>query len=187
MGAVTLLDRFLPEFDVREYHEIRVRADPERAYEAVHSADLASSWSVRGLFALRGMLTPWLLLQVRSARLRFGVPELLKFGFVLLGEDPPNEVVLGLAGRFWRPGGGLISVAADEFTGFDEPGFAKAVWNFRVGPDATGTIVSTETRVRCTDDASRRHFRRYWRLVGPFSGYIRTQMLRDIKREAERA
>jgi len=41
--------------------------------------------------------------------------------------------------------------------------------------------VATETRIRCTDDASRRAFLRYWRVIRPFSGLIRMEMLRSIR------
>jgi hypothetical protein len=57
----------------------------------------------------------------------------------------------------------------------------------RVDPaDGGAATVSTETRVLCTDPGSRRAFRRYWRIVRPFSGLIRIEMLRSIRREAER-
>jgi len=35
------------------------------------------------------------------------------------------------------------------------------------------------------DPRSRRKFARYWRVVGPFSGLIRTSLLRAAKRRAE--
>ena len=40
--------------------------------------------------------------------------------------------------------------------------------------------MSTETRVLCADAAALRSFRRYWLVVGPFSGLIRILMLRAI-------
>lgn len=43
---------------------------------------------------------------------------------------------------------------------------------------------ATETRVQCLDTASRRSFRRYWRVVGPFSGLIRWVMLRAVREAA---
>ena len=70
---------------------------------------------------------------------------------------------------------------------FDEPGQAKAAWNFRVIPEGDDrTFVSTETRVLVPDEASRRSFVLYWAAIGPFSAVIRKQALSLIKREAER-
>ena len=76
--------------------------------------------------------------------------------------------------------------AAEDFDAFAEPGYAKAAWNFRVTPGTGGRcMVTTETRVRCTDDASRRRFVLYWAVVGLFSGVVRKQGLKLIKRDAE--
>ena len=67
-------------------------------------------------------------------------------------------------------------------------GWAKAAWSFRVDPaPGGGATLSTETRILCTDPGSLRAFRRYWRLVRPFSGVIRIEMLLAIRREAEGA
>jgi hypothetical protein len=108
-------------------------------------------------------------------------------GFTLLGARPPHEIALGLAGRFWTPTGSLERLDAAAFRAFDRPGSAKAVWSFRLLPADDGTTrIITDTRVRCLDPASRRRFRIYWRIVGPFSGLVRRAALRAIKREAER-
>jgi hypothetical protein len=66
---------------------------------------------------------------------------------------------------------------------------AKAVWNFSVAAGAAGQPVRllTETRVVCSDAASRHKFGLYWMLIGPFSGLIRTVMLRAISRAAARS
>jgi hypothetical protein len=53
-----------------------------------------------------------------------------------------------------------------------------------VCPDGATTL-STETRILCTDDRNRRRFRRYWAVVRPFSGLIRIELLRIVRREAE--
>jgi len=46
-------------------------------------------------------------------------------------------------------------------------------------------IVTMETRVRCTDQNSRRRFRRYWLLVGPFSHLLRKTALRVYAKKLE--
>jgi hypothetical protein len=182
-----LIDRFMPTFDVVERHAVVVRAAPDKAFAAIRRIDLARSLPIRALMALRGLP-----LAARRGGpgwkpVSWKLDDLIAMGFVLLAEEPGVEMVLGVAGRFWRPAGGVIQVAADEFAGFDEPGLALGAWNFRVEPEHGGTVrVTTETRVRCTDQASRRSFLRYWRLVGPFSGFIRNRALALVKAEAER-
>lgn len=181
-----LIDEFLPASDVTERHEILIAAPPERVYAAVRRMDLSGSPIIRGLFLLRGL--PALL----TGRSREGSPlgvtleGLLRSGFVLLGERAGEELLLGLVGRFWTVTGDLQRLEAAAFRRFDRPGFAKAAWNFHLAPVGEGkTRLGTETRVLCTDEASRRRFRRYWRLIRPFSGLIRRIMLREIRRSAE--
>lgn len=171
-----LIDEFLPHYDVTERHALVVRAPLERTYAAARALDLSQSRVTRLLFQLRGM----------RARPGASIDGLLRAGFVLLAEEAPREFVLGLVGRFWTPGGGLRRVGAGAFGAFNEPGYAKTVWNFcaTVGPEG-GILLTTETRVLCLDAVSRRWFRLYWILVGPFSGLIRREALRCIRREAE--
>lgn len=181
-----LIDAFLPAPEVTSGHHIEVRATAERTAAAAKSLDLSGSPVVRTLFALRSL--PGLFSRRRPEHGRLGVDMdgLLRSGFVLLGEAPDEEIVLGLVGRFWTPTGGIIRVAPGDFTAFDRPGYAVAAWNFSIrGPAAGPVRLATETRVRLTDAASRRRFRAYWTLVGPFSGLIRNEMLRTIKRAAE--
>ena len=181
-----LIDRFMPEFDVTERHGTLVAAPPEAAYEAVRRVDLGRSAQIQVLFALRGMPAFLLWRRRGGGRPTLTLDDLLRSGFSLLEEDPPFEIVLGLVGTFWRPTGGIRRIAGEEFEAFAEPGYAKAAWNFRVTPGTGGRcMVSTETRVRCTDDASRRKFVLYWAVVGLFSGVVRKQALKLIKRDAE--
>lgn len=188
-----MIDRFLPEFDVSEYHETRVRAPAAAAYDAVRNLNLARSWITLALVAMRGVVA---LAQPRKARELYGpltrrprltLQDIQRAGFVLLGEEPGREIVLGVVGKFWKPGSGIERVRASDFVTWDEPGYCKGVWNFAVRPDGEGSVVSTETRVVCTDAAARHSFRRYWRLVGPFSGLIRQRVLALIKADAESA
>jgi hypothetical protein len=179
-----LIDRHMPEFDVSERHAVAVAAPAAIAYEAVRRVDLAKSRPIRALFAVRGLP-----LRLRARRNRpgsLGVDDLLRAGFVLLDEEPGVEIVLGAAGRFWTPSGGLRRMDASEFGEPAVPGEARAVWSFRVGPRRDGgSWVVTETRVRCPDERTRRRFILYWGVIGPFSGWIRRSALRLIKSDAE--
>jgi hypothetical protein len=176
-----LIDRFVPRFDVVERHRTGVGAPPERVWAALQELDLGRSRAVRWLFAARSLGRPG---RGRSFRLA----DAGHLGFVVLGEERGEEVVLGLVGRFWTVRGGVVRIEPDEFTTFDRPGFAKAGWSFRLTPrDGGGTDVLTETRVVTTDEAARRKFRRYWRVIRPFSGAIRRRALVLLKEAAERS
>lgn len=180
-----LIDEWMPAWDAQERHETRIRAPNERVWRAVRTLDLAASPVVKALFALRSI--PALFSRQRRDRaLGTTLEALQRNGFVLLDERPGEELLLGLAGRFWRPSGGVLRLTADEVRAFDRPGYAVATWNFTLADDGDAVRLATETRVRCTDDASRRSFRRYWAIVGPFSALTRREMLRTLRRACER-
>jgi len=183
-----LIDDHLPHADFAERHALRVRASPDRVYAAARRLDLSGSTVVRTLFALRSVPA---LFRRRSGRggggLGMTMDGLLRSGFILLGERAPHEVVLGLVGRFWTPAGGIERIDPAELAVYDKPGMAVAAWNFTVLPTDEGSLLATETRVRCTDEAARRSFGRYWRFVRPFSGLVRMEALRAVRRTAESA
>lgn len=169
-----LIDEFLPEYDFAETHDINIRATAETIYETLDEIDLRESWIIRGLFFLRGLPT---------RKLRFA--DLRKSRFEILGMRENKEILLGLAGKFWTVGGDLQKVNSANFKQFDRKGFAKAVWDFSLRSDGRETYLTTETRIKCLDEESRRSFKFYWTFIQPFSGLIRTEILKIIKRKAE--
>jgi hypothetical protein len=174
-------------YDVHTTHTIRINASANRVYNASRKFDLSCSPVIRILFFLRSL--PALLWSVKKSKtnsLGNTLDGLLSNGFILLEENPPNEIVLGLVGKFWTLSGCIQRMTPDALAAFNDAGYAKAVWNFHLEEQADGsTLLSTETRVQCTDDVSRKKFLRYWFIVGPFSGLIRKEMLRTIKQQAE--
>ena len=173
-----LIDDFMPGYDFSEKHETNIRASAEKVYAALNSTDLSESWIISGLLTLRG-------LGRRSAK-TLTLRDMTKDGFAILGEKPDEEVLLGLAGKFWTLSGCMQNINADSFREFDTKGYAKAAWNFALTESDKGeTLLGTETRVKCSDAESLASFRFYWRFVQPFSGLIRQEMLRLIKQKAE--
>ncbi len=174
--SLLLIDEFCPTYHVMERHEISVRAPVEKVYSVLRSFTMTDSPVVRWLFRLRGLPYDAVTLDA-----------MLKFGFVLLAEIPNQELVFGLAGRFWALKGGIERLDTNTFKQFEKEGCAKAVGNFALCQQTDGiTSVVTETRVYCIGNSSRRYFRLYWALIGPFSAWIRREWLRLIKRRAER-
>lgn len=179
-----LIDRFMPEFHFAERHSTQVWAKPDEVFLSVLRLDLRRSMLVRALFALRSF--PLIASGWRGGRLGFDLPGLLRAGFVILGREVEREVAFGLIGKFWKPSGEIVRIEPYEFEAFDAPGYTKAVWNFAIAPQKDDwSILSTETRIFCTDEAARKAFSRYWFAIKPFSGLIRTRALRIIKFDAE--
>jgi hypothetical protein len=179
-----LIDDFMPAFDVSERHHTLVLAPADLTYEAIKRVDLGRSKLVRALFAARGI--PLLIRHKRPVTRTMTLDDLVRGGFVWLGEDPGRELVLGVIGAFWRPKGGVRRIEPAEFAAFDEPGLAKAAWNFRLIADGDErTFVTTETRVGVPDEPSRKKFLLYWAAIGPFSSVVRRQALALVRRDAE--
>ena len=171
-----LIDEFLPEYDFVETHSIAIDASAAIVYAAANEVDFSDSFIVRWLLRLRGM-------SGEAVSLR----NLEYSKFKILGEVVNKEVLIGLAGRFWSPWGDMQKVDASNFREFEKFGYAKAVWNFSLDGSANETCLTTETRIRCLDNGSRRSFGFYWTFIQPFSGLIRMEMLKSIKKKAEMA
>jgi hypothetical protein len=170
-----LIDQILPKYDEREYHQIEIRGDRRKVYQIVRSIDFSDSVVIRTLFRLRGLPT-------KSSNL----DGLLRVGFLLVDEIPPEEFVLGLVGKFWTYRAEILKLDPSQYGEFNQKGYAKLAWDFVIQESAPGVVgLSTETRIFCTDDHSRSRFRLYWSLIGRFSGLTRKEMLRLVKRRVE--
>jgi len=178
--ADSLLDTLMPAFDFGHRHAIVVDAPPARVAEAAETYHVATDGSplARLLFRLRGLRPP-------SGGLREAGRAM---GFAILAEEPGKELVLGVAGRFWAldERANLISLPdARAFVDFSRPGHAKAAMSLRFEPLAYGwTRLATETRVTCVDPVAHRRFALYWTLIGPFSSWLRRDLLSGIARRA---
>lgn len=181
MQMPTLIDDFMPEWDERERHEKLVAASPEQVDRALRSLRARDLPLTRILMGIRTLLAPR-----RPPADEPLFESLQRMGFTVLAEAPLEEVVLGVAGRFWRPRGDGIDPldGPDAFRAYGRPGSVKATWNFALTREGAGTRVVTETRIAATDPEGRRKFGRYWRLVMPGSALIRRDMLRVLARRA---
>lgn len=174
------VDEWLPQYQVSATYSLLVRASAEKTYAALTHASFSDLAMVRGLMRLRGYRLG------RGGNPKTEPPQGVRGSFLELAAVPPREVVLGIAGRFWRPDGGVVrGLTPAEFADFRREGYAKAVWNFSLTPADGRTQLTTETRVQTFGRSATLKFRAYWLLVGPFSGLIRIAMLREVKRIAE--
>jgi hypothetical protein len=176
----TLLDEVMPAYDVRETHSLWVAAEPEAAYEAVRGVSAREVRLFGPLMLLRTFGRSGRVLDPQAPLLG----QMLKVGFIPLGERPAEELVVGAIGHFWSPFGNTPQVVED-FASFAEPGYAKAALNFRVTPEGSGSRITTETRIVGTDAEATRKFRRYWLLIRLGSGAIRRSWLKAIRRRLE--
>lgn len=182
----SLLDGFVPRYQFNEVHSIEVHAPPDSVYEAITKV---TAREIRLFRILAWIRSP----HIRPARESLLNPAeddpvldvATRSGFLLLAQAPPRELVFGTIGF-----GGPLAVSnptPEGFRKFDKPGHAKIAMNFLVTPAPDGsTHLRTETRVYATDDAARRGFATYWRVIYPGSSIIRVMWLRAIRARAER-
>lgn len=200
MESAVILHELMPVYDVVERHRIIVSAAPSVVFRAIREADLSGGPLTRALLALRAIPAAILAVsrspraasaewRVRHSDRRRGLrlTNLERAGFRVVAERAPEELMIGLLGKFWTPRGGLCAaVTADHFALGPPVGYALAGWNFTVTGRTDGrSELRTETRVWCAPDA-RFKFRAYWLFVRPGSGLIRRAILRGIQHEAER-
>ena len=185
-----LIDRYLPRCDASLEFEATVDARASEVYRAIREADLRDP-IISALFALRELpqrLARRLHGQPPPAppRVTFGTKIKDGPGWTLLAEQVDQELVVGSVGRFWERDYGGRPVSAEQFVGFNEPGYAKLVIGFSVRAGPTGeTILRYEARTLTTGDTARRTFRRYWKLIRPGVSLVMRAALHRIKLTAE--
>src|SRR6476469_3585460 len=171
-----LLNQVMPSCDRSEVHRRKTDASPPALWDAIHELQASELRAMRVLMGIRTL----------GRRTREDDQTVLegfrRMGFRKIAEEPGQELVVAGIGRFWTPSGGLRKVEdRDQFFAFQEPGYAKVAFNFRL---VDGEI-STETRIAGTDAHARHRFGLYWLLIRPGSGLIRREWLRALDHRAQ--
>ena len=195
-------DDFLPVYDVSDEVAIAVAADPKTVWDVLLDADLLE---VGKRVPLAGVLGALRMLPELVSHLLHGerppqAPESMRLrdlakpspdqgGWILLGERPGEEIAFGLVGKFWRPVIQYRQVAADGFRDFDEPGYAKTIYDLSVRPlPDGGSLLSGLMRTATTDEHARRWFRRYWTFgVGSGAHVLVHGLLETVRDDVEPA
>jgi hypothetical protein len=195
METDSLLDLYIPEFEVVERHQTLVDAPAELTYAAACDINLTASPIVRSIFRTRELALGYA--AAKSSKVRDGeeatsplkglLSDVKTQGWGVLVEIPGREIVLGAVTQPWLAKTVFRAVPAEEFAAYREPGCVKIAFTLRADPiSVSESMARTETRVMTTDPVARAKFRRYWCLVSPGVILIRHALLRAVKAEAER-
>jgi hypothetical protein len=172
------LDRLLPEYQFVERHHALVHASRHEVWRALHEVMPSEMALTRILFGLR-TLPARLAGARRAAPPGPWLPALIASGFKVMAETPEHELVLGTSGRFWE----LRARPRPQ----SDPGGAVAAMDFRLEDRQGRILLTTETRVAVEDRAARRRFAVYWAVIRIGSALIRRDLLRAVRRRAERS
>ena len=186
----TVLDQYLPAFDVRERHSRLLNADVDAVRAAIGQLDLTTIPVIRALLDLRalpGRLRARFAMGATPVPPPFTLADMPRAGWTAL-TDGPEEIAFGTLTKPWRIGNeSPVVVDRESFAAYSTPGYAKIAFSIRADPDgAHRTQVTTETRVATTDPRSARRFHAYWMIIGPVSGLIRRVILRQLATHVER-
>ncbi len=183
---MTALQRLIPAPHLLEVHRIDVAAPALDVWDEVRLGELSQPVAIRALFKLRTMASrksgrtagPFRFDSMRSSA--------ENPGFQVLSEEPLHEVAVGAIGKVWQIDIPFVHVADEQaYAAFSEPGYIKVAWSIRVlSRGSEKSHVEIELRVSATDEQSWRRFRRYFRVIGPFSRFIRRSLLRTIASRA---
>src|SRR5450755_952295 len=112
--------------DLREMHEVRVRAPAEFVFRVAGSFDIQSVKPVGALFWLRAKLFGTDVGPVHWPRGL--VAETQKLGWAELAVEQGRQRVMGAVTRPWKANVRFTAVAPDQFLAFSEPDQVKIVW-----------------------------------------------------------
>ena len=177
------LDAWIPRPDVRERHELRVRAPAALVFETAANLDLQSIGLVRTIFAMRERLLGARKVE-RKPQGFFA--EMQAIGWTCLERREGALLVGGAACQPWLADVVFHPIPSERFAGWSEPDHVKIAWTLETeAPEPERTRLASETRVVATDDRARARFMAYWRWARFGIVTIRWLLLPAIRREAE--
>jgi hypothetical protein len=174
----------------RDQIALVVRASPEAIFHALHEIRLSD------------MKLAWLLGEIRylPSRLAGHMPSaetktlffdtLIASSTLVLRDDTPHEVITGSAAQLHRVNQEPRRFATREaFNAFTDAEHEKLFMSIRVTsagePGASWLVLEHATRA--LSPSAERKFARYWRLIKPLGAFVSWQLLRAVRRIAERA
>lgn len=172
----TTLELTLPHFQFRNHHSRWIDASPESVWDSLTSLRPSELTVTKLLVALR-----------YPGRAEMSADTLFRSGpITMLQLHAPAYAVGGSIAQPWKLKPARREIKQlDEFIGFNDPGWVKYLTDFSLTAEKGGTLLRTETRGYCTDEAAWKRFRLYWSAIRIGSGLIRRDMLRSVARKVD--
>ena len=170
------LDRWLPDPQIRTWHERRAQVDPDELWSAAQTIEVGDAPRL-------GRVLRW---RIPETQRDLPYREVFRrYPFVVLDEGE-GWSISGLCGKVWSLRRDYPELGgADDFRGWDEPGTVRVVFAHWVEPDGEGARIVSESRVSPVDRSARWRMRALWSTVGQFQGLIGREALDAAVRRAE--
>lgn len=171
-----LYEELMPSFDRSDELAVSIDARAADVWLALLETDLIEVGTQHKLTGVLGAvrMLPELALGLVHGDTPDQMPESMKLGdlgdhvasggaWSKLGERVGSELAFGLVGKFWKPVIEYRDVAAPDFFEFDEEGFAKTIYAFRIVPTGENSSdLIAVMRTKAYGEDARKWFRRYW-------------------------
>jgi len=115
----TLLDSFMPEYEVVDRHQVKVNAPADITLATASEHDLLDSRFIRAIFKARELALGGPPANVAPRMPKGMVEECLSLGWVKLAEVPGREVVMGAVTKPWHAEPVFRSIPSAEFAAFN--------------------------------------------------------------------
>src|SRR5579864_3581047 len=146
----SLLDRFMPAYEVVERHHVRVAAPAQTTFSAACNMNLQQAAVVRAILKCRELILGGE--PEKSSRPLGLVAQAKAWGWGVLAEQDGREIIFGAATQPWLANPVFRALPPDGFEAFHEPGYVKIAWTLRADPiDTSNSVFRTETRAATTD------------------------------------
>ncbi|HET7153554.1 MAG TPA: hypothetical protein VFJ29_07280 [Candidatus Kapabacteria bacterium] len=182
--VIALLDQFIPTPDVRERHNVLVKAPAKMVFDAACNFDMQSIPVVHAIFWARTKILRAKDVPRESAGI---IAETRSIGWGCIAEEAGCFYIGGAVCQPWEPNVLFTPIPAEQFAAYAEPDKVKIEWTIEakeLGPALT--LLSTETRAAATDEGARKKFMKYWRIFGSGIILIRWFLLPAVRRQAEK-
>lgn len=121
--ADSLLDRFMPAYEVVERHHVRIAAPAETTFSAACDMNLLQSAIVRGMFRGRELI---LGSKPEERLIQQGlVAQAKAWGWGVLAEEPGREIVFGAVTEPWLPNSVFRALPPRRVRGLSRTGLCE--------------------------------------------------------------